>query len=418
MQQWELALSGIGPLDRELGGLPAREIAIWWGAPGGGKTTAALCFLRVALSGGEAAGVVTTHTAEALRKQAWAQLGLDLSPFEQSGQLLLFDVSRLGALMSPDPHQTLAALRQILLRECGRRAIERLVFDPLDPLVANTRPDDVDQLAAELEALFGQLGTTTLCTAYRGLDEHPVLEALATHAPATFDVSPHAIWVRRAAWSTLSGKAISLSAEEPFPGKLIGAPGPSGARALGAEDLDARKEPRARRRTRRSGELASTSRDLPSAKTRERLDELRPTRPFPRVSHEEVMAQAMLAEAPPLPDHLEADQDEWTSPLADGDALLDDFAADVNDSLPTALQDSHRSPPPRVVPTEASLDIRALAAQTELDDVTFAGAPVDGLSAPPTTVDPSLSMRFSSQRGQRESFDDDELPDDDEPTMG
>jgi archaellum biogenesis ATPase FlaH len=407
MQQCELVRSGIDPVDRQLGGLPARGITIWWGAPGGGKTTAALAFLRVSLSSGEAAGVVTTHTAEALREQAWAQQGLDLGAYERSGQLALFGVAELGPMLSPDPHQSVAALRQTLVAECGRRSMQRLVFDPLDPLVANTRPDDVEQLASEFEALFGQLGTTTLCTAYRGLGRHQVLEVLAGRAPATFDATPQAVYVRRASWSTLSGKSLSLDTERPYPASLISVSPQVAAQDEPDAGLNGQELPRERRATRRGDQLKSTSRDLPSARIHERAEELRPTRPFERVSREELIGQQWES-APPLPDELGPADDDVTDPRSSsGPRLEDDYGDGGTDNLPTSVHPSHVSPLPRAVATEAS-DLHALdEPAAEQFDATF-GAPAGGLNATATTVDPSLSLRFSSEFAVGEGFDDDE----------
>lgn len=228
---WTLVPSGIGAVDRKLGGIPLAATTLFWGSPGGGKTTATLAFVRAGLAAGETVGVVTTHTATALRDHAARLLQLDLIPFERIGQLALYDVDFLGHHFGGDAVTTLASLRQDLLFEVATREIQRLAFDPLDPLVANVPVGQQEGFAEQLEGLFGQLGTTTFCTAYRGLDPNPTLEALATHAPAVFEASAEALYVRRAAWSELAGKMLPLTGKRPFPETLPG-PAPAGLQAL------------------------------------------------------------------------------------------------------------------------------------------------------------------------------------------
>lgn len=391
---WTLVPSGIGAVDRKLGGIPRAATTLFWGSPGGGKTTATLAFVRAGLAASETVGVVTTHTATALRDHAARLLQLDLIPFERIGQLALYDVDFLGHHFGGDAVTTLASLRQDLLFEVATREIQRLAFDPLDPLVANVPMGRQEDFAEQLEGLFGQLGTTTFCTAYRGLDPNPTLEALSNHAPAVFEASAEALYVRRATWSELAGKMLPLTGKRPFPETLPG-PAPAGLNALletatetfarsmqASANDDSRPTTRLPRIERDTG-LPTNTGPWPAQRQHEppahtgpwpaqrELERPASTGPWPAQRESEPLdettwppahrgAGLAAADYDPTYRHALLSRDE----LGDGSGLL---GAPTRATLLASPEDL--SQPPTTVPTEVGLEPPALSAQaTEAGD--------------------------------------------------
>jgi KaiC/GvpD/RAD55 family RecA-like ATPase/DNA-binding response OmpR family regulator len=129
------SLTGFTGLDVLSGGLSEGATYLVYGPSGTGKSTFALTFLHQGLVQGETAALVTAQVPEALLHHARAY-GIELEPFVDAGQLLIFDYSdnmddKLSRLL--DPAEIVGEFQSFL----GSTPLRRLVLDPVTPLLGS-----------------------------------------------------------------------------------------------------------------------------------------------------------------------------------------------------------------------------------------------------------------------------------------
>jgi KaiC/GvpD/RAD55 family RecA-like ATPase len=133
--QKSASLTGFTGFDVLSGGLTGGATYLVYGASGTGKSTFALAFLHQGLIQGETVALVTSQVPEAVLHHARA-FGIDLEPFLDAGQLLVFDYSdnmddKLSRLM--DPSEIVGEFQSFL----GATPLRRLVLDPITPLLGS-----------------------------------------------------------------------------------------------------------------------------------------------------------------------------------------------------------------------------------------------------------------------------------------
>jgi archaellum biogenesis ATPase FlaH len=155
-----LLRSGVPPIDERLGGLTAGKPYLLTGAPGSGKTTVCLGFLKTALSEGMAAALVTEDDPGDIVAHA-SSLGLDLRRAAATGRFSLVCykkdfVQRFARTPSGEP------LLDELVRVVGPGAPDCLAIDSVAPFVDAGSPSapGVTALVHALE----RLRSTTLVT--------------------------------------------------------------------------------------------------------------------------------------------------------------------------------------------------------------------------------------------------------------
>ncbi len=135
--------TGFNKLDRSIGGLQEAGGYLVLGDTGSGRTTFCLGFARDGLERGERIAFITDRAPEDLLGQA-DSLGFDLGPYTEDESLLVFEYPENVAEMAAglDDHRMLIDEFTGLLE--GRR-LDRLVFDPLTPLVRSGRDLDAQR---------------------------------------------------------------------------------------------------------------------------------------------------------------------------------------------------------------------------------------------------------------------------------
>ncbi len=142
--------SGFGRLDAATGGFEPRSSCLLYGPRGSGKTAFCLSFLHQGLSAGERAALITAARPEHLLQMA-GFFGWDLRRYMRQKQLTLLeypeDIEDMAA--SAEPAQVVAELRQLL----GNGPLDRLVMDPITPLVESAGVLPQDRLRAVIDPL-------------------------------------------------------------------------------------------------------------------------------------------------------------------------------------------------------------------------------------------------------------------------
>ena len=149
--------SGFGRLDAATGGFEPRSACLLYGPRGSGKTAFCLSFLHQGLSAGEHVALITAGRPTHLLEMA-DFFGWNLSRYLRARQFTLLEypdeIEDIAA--ASEPAQAIAELRQLL----GSGPVDRLVFDPVTPLVESGGVLPQDRLRAIIEPLAGMAGVT------------------------------------------------------------------------------------------------------------------------------------------------------------------------------------------------------------------------------------------------------------------
>lgn len=156
----DLIQSGIAPIDAQLDGLMPGRTYVLSGAPGTGKSVAALQFLMAAIKAGQRAAILTQDDPQDLLSQG-DFLGLDVVSEVEAGRLVLLrftlDFSRrFSRATSPDI--AFAELRALLAPESPTR----FVIDSVVPFI--DAGGSSDSSAVAMLQLLDELGATSLVT--------------------------------------------------------------------------------------------------------------------------------------------------------------------------------------------------------------------------------------------------------------
>ena len=152
--------TGFDGLDSITGGLQEKKNYLVYGNIGTGKTTFSLQFLYQGLISGENVAMVTRRSAQTIFEHGQA-FGLDMEPFVRTEQLILFEyVSKVveNSTRLKDEEQIWRELNAFL----GEGSVQRMVFDPITPLLATPSNSTSIFRARSLIHSFSQLEATCL----------------------------------------------------------------------------------------------------------------------------------------------------------------------------------------------------------------------------------------------------------------
>lgn len=155
-----MILTGFDGLDSVSGGLQEKKNYLVYGDIGTGKTTFALQFLYQGLISGENVAMITRRSAPTIFEHGQA-FGLDLEPFVRTDQLIIFEyVSKVveNATRLKDEEQ----IWRELLAFLGDGTVQRMVFDPVTPLLSTPSVSAAIFRARSLVHSFSQLEATCL----------------------------------------------------------------------------------------------------------------------------------------------------------------------------------------------------------------------------------------------------------------
>src|SRR5579862_135773 len=155
-----MILTGFDGLDAISGGLQEKKNYLVYGDIGTGKTTFALQFLYQGLISGENVAIITRRSAPTIFEHGQA-FGLDLEPFVRTDQLIVFEyVSKVveNSTRLKDEDQIWRELNAFL----GEGTIQRLVLDPVTPLLSTPSISAAIFRARTLVHSFNQLEATCL----------------------------------------------------------------------------------------------------------------------------------------------------------------------------------------------------------------------------------------------------------------
>ena len=174
--------SGVEPVDKLLGGLERGHLYLAHG-DSSGKSLFGIEFLIEGLKVGQPGVFITSYSREdAVRR--FARLGYDCLEDIRSGALLLFKYSY-------DIVDQVLQLHHLepLLRELGptldESPPERIVFDPVNNLLACANQDDVTARADELAVWVRSFGATVVLVA-NGRENFGVIESLMRSVKESF----------------------------------------------------------------------------------------------------------------------------------------------------------------------------------------------------------------------------------------
>jgi len=168
-----LTLSGVEPVDQLLGGVERGHLYLAHGDTAG-KSLFGIEFLIEGLRRGERSALITANLrVDAVRR--FARLGYDCLAELRRGSLVLFrsspdlrkQVIRLGGL-----EPLLRDLEPVLCKSSP----ERIVFDPINDLIAGRDQNEVDARATELAAWLRSFGATVVLVA--NSESHELIESL------------------------------------------------------------------------------------------------------------------------------------------------------------------------------------------------------------------------------------------------
>ena len=170
--------SGVEPVDKHLGGLERGHLYLARG-DASGKSLVGIAFLIEGLKRGQPGALITTQRREdAIRR--FARLGYDCSRAMLTGALVVFTYSNdiVEHYLHLEP----------LLSEFGpildKTSPERIVFDPVDNLLAGVKQDDVLIRANQLSVWVRSFGATVVLVANE--DKRGVIESLTPSVRDSF----------------------------------------------------------------------------------------------------------------------------------------------------------------------------------------------------------------------------------------
>ena len=156
----DLIQSGIAPIDGQLDGLMPARTYVLSGAPGTGKSIAALQFLMAGIKAGQRSAILTQDDPQDLLSQG-EFLGIDIAGEVSAGRLVLLrftlDFSRRYS-RAPSADVAFAELRSLLAPESPTR----FVIDSVVPFV--DAGGSSDSSAVAMLQLLDELGCTSLVT--------------------------------------------------------------------------------------------------------------------------------------------------------------------------------------------------------------------------------------------------------------
>ncbi len=155
-----MILTGFDGLDAISGGLQEKKDYLLYGNIGTGKTTLALQFLYQGLITGENVAYVTRRSVSVLFDRG-KTFGMDLEPFVQTDQLVIFEyVSKVieNSARLKDDQQIIREFQAFL----AGKEIQRLVFDPFAPLLTSASISSAIFRARELIQAFHEMEVTCL----------------------------------------------------------------------------------------------------------------------------------------------------------------------------------------------------------------------------------------------------------------
>ena len=154
--------SGVEIIDGRLGGLIAGKAYLIYGEPGTGKTVFGLQFLNEGLIGGETCGLVTQENPEDLLTMA-RHIGFQWDDHLASSRLIILRYQPNFVLHFSKSFNLDEIFRE--LRHLSNNSkTDRLVFDPITPVVDCVNRINYTKVFAELFALVESLRSTTLLT--------------------------------------------------------------------------------------------------------------------------------------------------------------------------------------------------------------------------------------------------------------
>ena len=156
----DLIQSGIAPIDTQLDGLMPARTYVLSGAPGTGKSVAALQFLMAGIKAGQRAAILTQDDPQDLLSQG-EFLNVDVAAEVEAGRLILLRFTldftrRFSRATSPDG--AFAELRSLLAPESPTR----FVIDSVVPFIDAGGSSDSSAIA--MLQLLDELGATSLVT--------------------------------------------------------------------------------------------------------------------------------------------------------------------------------------------------------------------------------------------------------------
>lgn len=173
--------SGVEPVDKLLGGLERGHLYLTRG-DASGKSLFGIEFLIEGLKRGQPGALISPHLREdAVRR--FARLGYDCLEDIRSGTLVLFKYSYGIVEQLQQPPYLEPLLRQLgpILDESSP---ERIVFDPVDNLLAGAKQSDVTARANELAAWVRSFGATVVLVANE--ENRAVIESLTPSVKESF----------------------------------------------------------------------------------------------------------------------------------------------------------------------------------------------------------------------------------------
>jgi CheY-like chemotaxis protein len=153
--------TGFHELDRLVGGLSSPGSYLLLGAPDAGRTALCLSFAQQGVQAGETVAYVSDRAPETVIEQG-RNIGIDLKGAVQSKLLLFFEYPEdiAESVRNLEDHSRVVEEFRSLL---GDRHIDRLVVDPLTPLVNLGEAADPARCRSILESFSG-LGTCAVFT--------------------------------------------------------------------------------------------------------------------------------------------------------------------------------------------------------------------------------------------------------------
>ncbi len=155
-----MILTGFSGLDDLTGGLQEKKNYLVYGNIGTGKTTFSIQFLYHGLLNGEKVVLVTRRSAQSVFELGLA-FGLDLKQFARTGQLILLEYVP-QVIENSMRLRDAAQIGNEFAAFLGADSVQRLVVDPLTPLLASPSSSIGIFRARSLVQSFSELQATSL----------------------------------------------------------------------------------------------------------------------------------------------------------------------------------------------------------------------------------------------------------------